>query len=652
MEPIVGFTRRPGNVRRLVACLLAALFPALGASAQPRPPAVAPESFQPPPILPLDEVEAGMRGIGWSVFRGTGIDSFGVEILGVQRGSGPRSSLILFRGEGPVLEESGIIAGMSGSPVLIEGRLVGAAAFAYPFAKEPIGGITPIEEMLSILELPQETALSSSLEDGLRREEDGGPGSLQSWLESCRDPAAWARSLLAEVPGILSASASGPIEPIRTPVAVGGGSVPAGGLLDPLFEGAGWVRADETFSLAAGELSARAAVAPQTGAEAAGEEAPLRPGSAVGVRIIGGDANLTAIGTVTYRDGDRILAFGHPMFFAGGLPMPLVDARIHGVLPTRNVSLKLGSGGRIIGTMVQDQRTGISGILGPGPLTLPFHVSLTTPEGKRLEYAFDLVRHQLLTPLLVAWATNNSFTSTLAQGEPGTVRSRVRVDLEDGRTLDFQDVPSSRQPGGTLGLLATQLATYFLSSTFAPFPVLSMSVEAQLQRGLDMIYVERVEADRARVRPGETVSLRVLLRRHEGTSEWRTFDVPIPPQAAGDRVAILATSLQEFLMWDQERAPDKYAPRDLDHLFSLLDGLPSQEELMIKVYSPSAGAVIQGRELGSLPGSVLRILEGRASSGGMVPVSGLLVGEQRVAMGVQVLGGGAVVLDLDRKGGS
>jgi hypothetical protein len=377
---------------------------------------------------------------------------------------------------------------------------------------------------------------------------------------------------------------------------------------------------------------------------------PLGPGSAVGVRLIGGDAAITPIGTVTYRDGDRLLAFGHPMFSAGALPMPFVRATIHDVLPSRLVSFKMGSPGDVVGTLVQDRRPGVYVLLGTETDMLPMRVNLTSPQGEALSYNFELARHQLLTPLFVAWVTSNSFDHLLARAEPATADVSITMKLTDGRALTFTDLISSRQPGGTLGLLASQLATYLLSSTFAPFPVVSVEVDAKLETGLRRLYVERVEAEQSRVVPGGTVALTVSMREHNAGHAKRTFDVPIPAQVMGDRVIIMATSLQEFLVWDQERAPEKYAPNDFDHLYSLLEDLPSQGELILRVYSPSAGAILRGRELGSLPASVLRILEERAAEGAVTPVSGLMVHEERVPMGAQVLGGGAVMLQLDRKG--
>jgi hypothetical protein len=646
MRPILGRTQGVSNRRGSaslsgigVALALGLMAGLLGGSSLATP-------QEPLPIMPLNEVQPGMRGIGWSVFQGSRPDTFGVEIIGVQRGTGPKSSLILFRGEGAMLEKAGIIAGMSGSPVLVDGKLIGAAAFAYPYSKEPIGAITPIEEMLPLLGLPADTALAATGHWGVRSSLDGGPDGLVSWMESVRSPRDWIRAQLDAFPAV---SPTGSLAPIRTPVSLSAWAMSDLSLLEPLFEEFGWIAAESQMTTSVAPVT-NVASGGSPGLGGSGDRDPLGPGSAVGVRLVGGDANIAATGTVTYRDGDRLLAFGHPMFFAGALPMPLVRVHVHDVLPSRLVSFKISTPEGLAGTLVQDRRTGVYALLGTETDLLPVRVNLASPMGENLSYSFDLVRHQLLTPILLAWVTSNSFDHVLARAEPATAQVTVTMELVDGRTLAFSDLLSSRQPGGTLGLLSTQLATYLLSSTFAPFPVQSVEVEAKLERGLRRLYVERIQADRSRVSPGETVQLSVSMREHDSGLVERTFEVPVPPQVLGDRVIIMATSLTEFLAWDQERAPGKYAPQDFDHLYSLLQDLPSQGDLVLRVYSPSAGAILRGRELGSLPASTLRVLEQRTAEGTMTPVSGLLVHEERVPMGAQVLGGTAVVLQLDRKG--
>jgi hypothetical protein len=165
-----------------------------------------------------------------------------------------------------------------------------------------------------------------------------------------------------------------------------------------------------------------------------------------------------------------------------------------------------------------------------------------------------------------------------------------------------------------------------------------------------VLYIEKAVADRGRVRPGDTIRLRVRLRAYQGDAFWKEITVPVPPRVQGDRILVLVTSLEDFLAWDQERAPGKYTPKDLEHLLELLTDLPSQGDLLVKVYSPSAGALIRGRELGSLPGSVLRVLGEPATRGTVEPVSGLLLHEERLPMDAVVVGGEGIVLDVERKG--
>ncbi|MBD3336925.1 MAG: hypothetical protein GF355_15540, partial [Candidatus Eisenbacteria bacterium] len=625
MRLILGGTSPRGNrrlqrARRLCLALCAALLGVAGTL-----PGQALE-FDPGTIFPVNEVRPGLEGYGLTVFQGTQTDTFAVEILGVLKGVGPRADRILFRGRDPVLEKAGIIQGMSGSPIYVDGRLLGAAAFAFPFAQDPIGAITPIEEMLAIWDLPEGRPETEGGDLGLRTPREGGPGDLAAWRALCSRPRAWMEGLLED--GRRQSFPSG-LQPIGTPVAMDGWAGAGMDLLEPLFERLGWEPVQAVSAAAPPGIAMQAPPAAGSAAPTTGDPGEIGPGSAVGVRLVGGDANLSAIGTLTLRDGDRILAFGHPMLFAGGQDWPLVGADILSVVPSRQVSFKMGSGKATIGTLVQDQRTGVAARLGREPRTLPVRVSVTDPRIQQATYEFDVVRHQILTPVMVTWAAVNAFVRDLAQAEPATFDLRMQLHLEDGRTLRFRDHIAARQAASTLGAVATQLVTYFLASTFEPFPVTAVEIDARITPGVQRFYVEKLEAERSRVRPGESLRIRVLLREHEGEARWRDFDIPIPQRVLGDRVMILATSLQEFLVWDQERAPEKYVPQDFDHLFTLLEELPAQDQLMIKVYSPSAGALVRGRELGSLPGSVLRTLDDRAAQGTISPVAGFLVHEER-----------------------
>ena len=250
--------------------------------------------------LPVDSVRAGMTGYGLTVFHGTTIDSFPVTILGVLKGNRPSADLILARGSGDFLERTGIIAGMSGSPVYIGGRLIGAISYTWAFTKDPVAGITPIGEML---------------------------GSLRSWPEE-KLGSSDARYGALDLPPGDTSPLPGEAHPIATPLAFSGFTPEALRYLDPWLKDHGFVSA------------------PGGGAPGGGSCDSLVPGAAVGVELVRGDMSATAIGTVTYRDGSRVLAFGHPFYALGRVKLPMTAATIHTIFASQQISTKVGSATR------------------------------------------------------------------------------------------------------------------------------------------------------------------------------------------------------------------------------------------------------------------------------------------------------------------
>ncbi|MBD3348186.1 MAG: hypothetical protein GF400_03185, partial [Candidatus Eisenbacteria bacterium] len=274
----------------------------------------------------VDEIRPGDRCVARSVFSGTTVEEFEMEILGIVRGSAPGRDLIIARAEGERVERTGIAQGMSGSPVYREGRLLGAISATWPFSREPIAGITPIGEMLPAIESPAGT------EDGSSR----GALGLMLIPEDERE-----RSRMAGVSRLAGVESAGLDHATSGAVGAYAGRPLSAMPLPLVVSGAGTSVPD-----AAAALLSELGFAPVQGISAGGEgkAGELVPGSSVGVRFVGGDMNWTAVGTLTHVEDGRVLAFGHPVFGAGAVELPLVGAHVHAVLPLVSVSFKYASG--------------------------------------------------------------------------------------------------------------------------------------------------------------------------------------------------------------------------------------------------------------------------------------------------------------------
>jgi hypothetical protein len=329
------------------------------------------------PRMPIDEVRAGMVGDGTSVFEGTTRERFKAHIIGVlENVIGPRRSLILARLEGGPLAKTGVIAGMSGSPVYVDGRLIGAVSYSLgAFPKEPIAGITPIDEMTDMAApgAPRLAAARVSFEFPLSH--DGMAESLRRAFESTAF--ALQPDGVREVSGSGMAQWSTGLRPIATPLAVAGLDRAALHVLSTFFRDTGFV------PVAA--ATAGGTAPPNTSSE------PLQAGDAVGVSLVSGDLALGATGTVTLVDGNDVYAFGHPFYNLGPTAFPMTRAWVHTVLPSMATSVKLASLGEVLGTIQQDRATAIAGTLGPAPALIPLQIALEGARGQRRSFRLNVV---------------------------------------------------------------------------------------------------------------------------------------------------------------------------------------------------------------------------------------------------------------------
>src|SRR5438270_1119012 len=383
------------------------------------------------PQMAVDEIRPGMVGVGRTVFDGTRVEEFKVHVLGVlQNVIGPHRNLVLARLEGGPLANTGVIAGMSGSPVYVDGRLIGAVSYALgAFSKEPIAGITPIAEMTD------STSFGNTLRPAAARVHVDFPLTREHLTAAFRKALNWNRPFaerpdeaqlagLNAVNGLASGQLAKLLRPIATPLAMSGWEPDVADLFGSAFQDQGFI--------------------PTGGSAAAlrdGEkpyEGPLKPGDAVGVMLVGGDLMLGGTGTITHIDGDKVYAFGHPMYNLGPTEFPMTRAYVYTVLPSLFSSMKLSSTGEIIGTVLQDRATAIAGRLGPGPRMLPVTVSLESNRGPARAFHFGVVSDSVFGPLMTYASITNTLSSYERQFESMTlsVKGSAKVRKHDAITFD------------------------------------------------------------------------------------------------------------------------------------------------------------------------------------------------------------------------
>jgi hypothetical protein len=591
------------------------------------------------PLMPVEEVRAGMTGIGRTVFQGSELQEFKVEIVGVLRNvQGPKRDLILARLEGGPLAATGVAQGMSGSPVYIEGRLIGAISYSIgAFSKEPIAGITPIAEMKDATSMPrvrppQQAQLQLPVtRDSLAAALTATSGRLAPFAARPADVQA------IGIPAAAGAQLGAMMRPIATPLLMGGFEPDVADFVAAGFRDSGFTPI-VTGSLAAG-------VQPPAG--------PLREGDAVGVSLIGGDLEMGATGTITHIDGDRIYAFGHPLYNLGPAEFPMTRAHVHLMLPSLMTSFKISSMGETIGTMQQDRATAISGTLGKGPALVPMTVTLrsdraagTDPTVRTVK--LQLVKDQLFTPLLAYVAMFNSLGAYERQYGAATMAVQSRTRLKGHGDLTVEDVFATDNPIlGASTAVAGPLAM-MLGNNISEVSVEALDITVTATETPKTRTIERVWLDDIRPRAGRTVNLKVLTRSYRGEEQISTVPLEIPANAPRE-LTVLVTDGRQLNAIEQRELRGALQPQTIAQLLRVLNETRRNNRIYVRLITGRAGAVVHGEAMTALPPSVLAVLEADRNGGSFTPIRSAALGEWEITTDSAVSGSRVLTINLEAR---
>ncbi len=546
-------------------------------------------------VMPLAEVRPGMRGTGRTVFEGARVDEFGVRVLGVlENAVGPKQSVILARLEGGPLAQTGVIAGMSGSPVFIDGKLVGAIAYAFPFGKEPIAGITPIAEMREATRTTAPRAASTRFHmtaTGVSLPAPLGRDSIVTALQ---------QSLRALVGGLGPASAP--------PAASAAGATLTPLALPLVFSGF----EPATFDWARGVFSSMGFVPVMGGAgetPGVGPLPQLTPGAAVGVSLIDGDLDLSVTGTVTQVDGDRVYAFGHPFYNLGPTQFPLKKAWVYSVFPSLQVSWKMAAATDPVGTMDQDRATAIAGRLGAAPRMIPVEVKLRSPRSSEHTFHYRMVDDELFTPLLAYVSLVSVLQGYERAFGAATLRLDARLALAGGREVRVRDVVATEQPAERAAAVLAGPLTLIVGNDFEKVAVERLDLAVDTEETLRTAAIVRAWVDAPQpLRPGATAPVHVQLRTHRGETLEQTLPLTIPASAPEGTYHLLVADAATMDAVEQREMRQPFAPRDLAQLVRTLNKLRADNTVYARLTRPGPGAIVGGEYLPALPGSVLSVL--------------------------------------------
>ena len=590
-------------------------------------------------LMPVEEIRAGMTGVGRTVFEGSELQEFKVHVLGVLRNvQGPKRDLILARLEGGPLATTGVAQGMSGSPVYIDGRLIGAVSYSIgAFSKEPIAGITPIAEMKDATAMPRTRGTQQvRLDMPVTRE------SLAAALSATYGRLAPFASRPADVQSIgLPASAGAQLgamlRPISTPLLLGGFEPEIADFIAAGFRDSGFT------PIVTGAVSSD--VQMPTGA--------LREGDAVGVSLIGGDLEMGATGTITHIDGDRVYAFGHPLYNLGPAEFPMTRAHVHLMLPSLMTSFKISSMGETIGTLQQDRATAISGVLGKGPAMVPMTVTLQSDRSAGAApivrtVKLKLVKDQLFTPLLAYVAMFNTLGAYERQYGAATMAVKSRTRLKGHGDLTVEDVYATDNPIlGAATAVAAPL-TMMLGNNISEVTVEGLDVTVTATETPKTRTIERVWLDDIRPRAGRTVNLKVLTRSYRGEEQISSVPLEIPANAPRE-LTVLVTDGRQLNAIEQRELRGALQPQTIAQLLKVLNETRRNNRIYVRLVTGRAGAVVNGEAMTALPPSVLAVLEADRNGGSFTPIRSAALGEWEIATDSAVSGSRVLTINLEAR---
>src|SRR5216684_3461780 len=536
------------------------------------------QSPKPFETIPVDEIHAGMRGVAYTVFQGVKPEPMDVEVLGVMKNvNGPKGDIILIRLHGTKAEYTGVVAGMSGSPVYIDGKLAGALAFRIgEFSKEPIAGVTPISEMLEI--------------NAMDRRPGGDSAPIQA--------RAGAAETKTSGPGMNSASISqnfgNYLKPIDTPLVFNGFS-------------------EETIRRFAPQF-ASAGVVPVMGAGSHSDmkqPEPLEPGSAVSAILVRGDMDIAATCTVTYVDPQRLLACGHPLLQFGMVDLPMTKAQVLATLPSPLNAFKIVNTTEPVGAFVQDRHTGILGEFGKEPEMIPVTLNIHSGAGNK-QFHYEVLNNANLSPLAMMATVFNALHGVNEYGEDTTYRMNGRISVNGYPDVAVQNMFAPSDGGQPAAVMAAlSLGDRFSRIYDNPYNVPSIrgvQLDFDLVRERRWARLEGARTDVTEARPGDEITIETVLRPYRGEVVLQQIPIHIPTSTSKGPLRILVSD-GETLDRVRRTSPLLGRKMELASTIALLNKQHVNNRVYVSLLEADPEAMVADKVMPTLPLSIMNVMD-------------------------------------------
>jgi len=565
--------------------------------------------------ISVDQIHTGMQGVAYTVFQGTKPEAMNVEVLGIlKNANGPKGDVILVRLHGDKPEYTGVVAGMSGSPVYIDGKLAGALAFRIgEFSKEPIAGVTPIAEMLEINALdrtPAEDAASTKSPSPSLSRKTAAPG---------------------EAGSLPTPDFTNYLKPIETPLVFDGFSEDAVRRFAPQFASAGIVPVMGTGSVSDAK-----------------QPEPLEPGSSISAILVRGDMDIAATCTVTYLDAQHLLACGHPLMQFGSVDLPMNKAEVLATLPSPLNAFKIVNTTEQVGAFVQDRHSGVLGTFGKAPDMIP--VSLAIHDGSTTkQFHYEVLNNARLSPVAMMATVFNALHGVNEYGEEITYRMNGQISVKGYPDVDLQNMFAPVDGGQPAAVLAAlSLGERFSRIYDNPYnipDVNGVKLDFDLVRERRWGRLESARTDVTEARPGDEITIETVVRPYRGERILCQIPIHIPTSTSKGPLRILVSD-GDTLDHLRRGSPLLAGKLDLASTIALLNKEHANNRVYVSLLEADPEAMVADKIMPTLPLSVMNVMDGMRGTQEMVVLGESSVNEASAQLDYAVSGAQVLTITI------
>lgn len=517
-------------------------------------------------ILEYSKLKKGMEGEGKTIFKGTTIETFKFKILGFLENFSPGKNLIIAELFAPELEGIGVIAGMSGSPVFINGKIIGSVSYGFNFSKKPIAGITPIEDILKVkdYDTPEYTIEISDIKvkfdkQNLKNIKNILKREMISRINPASDDGVLPIGLLSTSRGILGQ---------------------ADKLLRPLFTPSNNLKLDS---------------AKQEKPKAMGS---IRGAEAVSIPLVRGDFEYSSSGTVTYTDGKKVYLFGHPFFNLGRVEFPMHKAEVVSVVPSYQESFKLSSTREMIGTITQDRFSAVMGEMGKTPYMIPLQIFFSNRNRK---FNVEMINHPLLTPAMVQLSVANIFLTEIQQYGFNSIKVDGKIFIENEKNIIINDLFSGGNSYNEFADLLLAINFFVMNNKEKQIKIQKMDFNVDVSETVKRGEISSVLINKNEFRPGELMDIKIIMKNDRGSMSTESIRLKAPALKNGSEFRILIADKNEIGKFEAKNIKSSFFPSTLNSLIRAINNIRKNNRIYIKMIVPEKGMFVKGYEFSNLP---------------------------------------------------